>query len=76
MGGEIKQCGCDSDIHASKLVVKNTSQEVTSCIIAGSGPNNYLKYESDSGAPNWRVLGLEKLPSGEIAPKIITNAPI
>lgn len=80
VGSEYKECGCNTDVNATELVIKGTSTTVQTCTIAGSGPNNYLRYESETSSPNWRVLGLEKMNSGtyagKIVPKIITSSPI
>ena len=46
----------------------------SSCIISGENPNNYLQYGDSK--PNWRVLGVYKMPDNTLSAKIITSEPI
>lgn len=52
---------------------KNDTDHPTACVIAGSNPNNYLKYGSSKA--NWRVIGLYDL-DGSISAKMITLDPV
>ncbi len=51
----------------------NENDHPTACVIAGSNPNNYLKYGSSKA--NWRVIGLYDL-DGTISAKMITLDPV
>ena len=51
----------------------NEDDHPTACVIAGSNPNNYLKYGSNKA--NWRVVGLYDL-GGSISAKMITLDPV
>ena len=51
----------------------NEDDHPTACVIAGSNPNNYLKYGSNKA--NWRVVGLYNL-DGSISAKMITLDPV
>lgn len=53
--------------------VENKNDNPTACVIAGSNPNNYLKYGSSKA--NWRVVGLYDL-DGSISAKMITLDPV
>lgn len=69
----IPDCSKGSVCEINEKGVENKNDHPKACVIAGSNPNNYLKYGSNKA--NWRVVGLYNL-DGSISAKMITLDPV
>lgn len=71
--GENDTCECQYDSNGKVIGIfkKGTNEAVDACIIAGSDPNNWLKYDG----VEWRVLGLYNIHNDgtRLSAKMITH---
>ncbi len=70
VNGQVVSCKCNPAHNG----FDGSASGAQACLFSGTSPDNYLKY-GDSKA-NWRVLGVYKISSSELAAKMITSDPI